>query len=75
MTQFSEFSYQKEVLFDLNTTFRLENIQQDEQVWFISITAVNDGGVLRQKYIDDTDRQMKNLSIPIIFGKLICDMS
>ena len=30
---------------------------------------------MKQKYIDDTHRQIENSSIPILFGKLICDMS
>jgi hypothetical protein len=41
--QFSEFLGQEEILFDLNATFRLENIQQDEQLYLIRMTAVNDG--------------------------------
>ena len=36
---------------------------------------MNDGQTIKQKYIDDTHRQIEDLSIPIIFGKLICDMS
>ena len=63
LTQFSEESISKtEVLFDLNTTFRLENIQQVEQIWIIRIIAVNDGQIITQKYIDDTHRQIENLS-------------
>ena len=63
------------ILFDLNSTFQLDNIQQNEQIWIIKLTAINDGQTITQKYIDDTRRQFEDLSISIIFGKLICDMS
>jgi hypothetical protein len=53
----------------------LENIQQNEQVWIIKLKAVSDGRVVLQKYIDDTRHQIEDLSIPIMSGKLICDMS
>lgn len=74
MTQSSENPSQKQVLFDLNTTFRLKNIQLYKQVWSIKIIAVNNGRFIIQKYIDDTRRQIENLSIRIIFGKFLCDM-
>ena len=44
-------------------------------MWLIKLNAVNDGRIVTQKYIDDTRRQIQDLSIPIIFGKLICEMS
>ena len=75
ITQFNESPSREEILFDLNATFRLGNIQKDEQVWIIRMTEVNDGRTLLKKYIHDTRRQIQNLSIPIIFGKLLCDMS
>ncbi|CAF2706210.1 unnamed protein product [Rotaria sp. Silwood2] len=70
-----ESSHQQEILFDLNTTFRLENIQEGEQIWIIKMIVVNDGQTIIQKYIDDIHRQIADRTIPIIFGKLICDMS
>jgi tetratricopeptide (TPR) repeat protein len=75
ITQFNQLpSCQKIILFDFNTTFRLENVQQNEQMWLIKLNAVCDGRSILRKYIDDTHRQIEDLSIPIIFGKLICDM-
>ena len=43
ITQFNESPSREEILFDLNATFRLGNIQKDEQVWIIKMTVVNDG--------------------------------
>ncbi|CAF4396952.1 unnamed protein product, partial [Adineta steineri] len=53
----------EEVLFDLNTTFRLESIHQDKQIWLIKIIATNDGELIMEKYIEDTHRQIENVSI------------
>ncbi|CAF4450826.1 unnamed protein product, partial [Adineta steineri] len=47
----------------------------NDQLWIIKLISVNDGQIIKQKYIDDTRRQFQDLSISIIFGKLICDMS
>ncbi len=44
-------------------------------MWVIQLNAVINGRTIKQKYIDDTRRQIDDLSITIIFGKLICDMS
>ncbi|CAF1094572.1 unnamed protein product [Adineta steineri] len=52
-----------------------DNIQQNDQLWIIKLISVNDGQIIKQKYIDDTRRQFQDLSTSIIFGKLICDMS
>ena len=43
ITQFNELSSEEIFLFDFNVTFRLENIQQNEQMWVIKLKAVSDG--------------------------------
>ncbi|CAF1328622.1 unnamed protein product [Adineta steineri] len=61
---------------DLIQNLQFDNIQQqNDQLWIIKLISVNDGQIIKQKYIDDTRRQFPDLSISIIFGKLICDMS
>ncbi|CAF4374093.1 unnamed protein product, partial [Adineta steineri] len=45
------------------------------QIWLIKIIATNDGELIMEKYIEDTHRQIENVSISIIFGKLMCDMN
>ncbi|CAF3813819.1 unnamed protein product [Adineta steineri] len=71
-----ELSNQETILLNLNSTFRIDNIQQqNDQLWIIKLISVNAGQIIKQKYIDDTRRQFEDLSISIIFGKLICDMS
>ncbi len=75
ITQFTQSSSQETILFDFNATFRLEEIQQKEGILVIKLIAVNDGRYILRKYIEDTHRQIEDLSIPIMFGKLLCDMS
>jgi hypothetical protein len=38
------------------------------------LNAVNNGRIIKQKYISDTHRQIEDLNISIIFGKFIYDM-
>ncbi|CAF1006231.1 unnamed protein product [Adineta steineri] len=76
ITQFKESLCQDEILFNFNATFRLDNIEKlNEQIWLIKMTAVKDGQMIKEKYIHDIHQQIEDLSISIIFGKLLCDMS
>ncbi|CAF1250880.1 unnamed protein product [Adineta steineri] len=70
-----EYQNKNEILFDLNTAFQLENIEENDQKILIRLTAVNYGQMIKEKYLKDTHRQIENLSIPIIFSKLMCDMN
>ncbi|CAF1552033.1 unnamed protein product, partial [Adineta steineri] len=70
-----EYQNKNEVLFDLNATFQVENIEENDQTIFIQLAAVNYGRMIKEKYLTDTHRQIENLSIPIIFSKLMCDMN
>ncbi|CAF4179741.1 unnamed protein product [Adineta steineri] len=74
-TDLTRLNEKEKVLFNLNTTFRLESIHQDKQIWLIKMIATNDGELIIKKYIEDTHRQIENASISIIFGKLMCDMN
>ncbi|CAF4532982.1 unnamed protein product [Rotaria sp. Silwood1] len=76
ITQFNETSYeeQKEVLFDANITFRLDSVKKEEEIWLIEMSASNEGQLIKEKYIKDSHRQIQDLSIKILFGRLMCDM-
>lgn len=76
ITRFTELSSdQKVFLFDFNATFTVENVQQDEHLWIVQLRPVKHGKAILQKYIYDTRRQLENLTVPIIFGKLLCNMN
>ncbi|CAF3736158.1 unnamed protein product [Rotaria sp. Silwood1] len=74
--QFNEISCedQQEILFDSNITFRLESVRMEEDMYVIAMSASNEGQLIKDKYIQDSRRQMENLSIRILFGRLMCDM-
>jgi tetratricopeptide (TPR) repeat protein len=65
----------REILFDLSVTFRLENIHLHEHLWIIEMKTSNDGQQIRQKYTDDTNRQIDSLNIAIMFGRWMLDMN
>ena len=43
LSQSNQNQSNKHILFDINTTFRLESIVEHEQFWFIQLITVNDG--------------------------------
>ncbi|UJR24275.1 hypothetical protein I4U23_027242 [Adineta vaga] len=73
MTKFKNNLTEGDILFNIGTTFRIDNI--NEQMSIVQMTTVNDGEKIKQKYIEDTHRYIENLSISIIFGSLISDMN
>ncbi|CAF4817058.1 unnamed protein product [Rotaria sp. Silwood1] len=38
------------------------------------MSASNDGQIIKEKYINDSRRQIEDLSIKILFGRLMCDI-
>ncbi|CAF2844365.1 unnamed protein product, partial [Rotaria sp. Silwood2] len=73
---FGESTYEgeQEILFDLNITFRLESVKMEEGMCLIKMNASNEGQLIKENFIKDSRRQMKNLSTSILFGRLMCDM-
>ena len=43
IAQYSEYPHRREVLFDVNVTFRLKSIQRLTQIWLVKINATNEG--------------------------------
>ncbi|CAF4337813.1 unnamed protein product, partial [Rotaria sp. Silwood2] len=65
---------EQETLFNSNITFRLESMRMEEEICLIQMTVSNEGQIIKEKYIKDSRRQIKDLSINILFGRLMCDM-
>ncbi|CAF3917741.1 unnamed protein product, partial [Rotaria sp. Silwood1] len=65
---------QQEILFDLNVTFRLKSVRMEEEIWLIEMIVSNEGQKIKEKYIKDSHRQMEDLSIKALFGRLMSDM-
>ncbi|CAF3706557.1 unnamed protein product [Rotaria sp. Silwood1] len=70
----NEFSSQEDILFNLDVTFHLNNIEFHENVWIIKMTTSNEGKYILKQYIENTRQQTENLSMEIIFGRLMLDM-
>ncbi|CAF3802404.1 unnamed protein product [Rotaria sp. Silwood1] len=70
----NEVSYQDDILFNLNVTFNLNNIELNENIWIIKMNISNEGKTILKKYIEDTRHQIENLNIEIVFARLMLDM-
>ncbi|CAF2817327.1 unnamed protein product [Rotaria sp. Silwood2] len=75
-SQYNEISCeeQEDIICNSNVTFRLESVIMNEQMYLIKISASNEGHLIQEKYIKDSHRQMEDISIRILFGRLMCDM-
>jgi tetratricopeptide (TPR) repeat protein len=74
IAQFSEFPYEEEVLFDLSAAFRLESIEQDGTVQLIRMSATNAGETITKDYIELIHRETEEISVSIVFGRLMCSL-
>ncbi|CAF4859024.1 unnamed protein product [Rotaria sp. Silwood1] len=74
ITNFSEYTQEKEVLFDLGTSFRIENIINEKQLWVVKLKATNEGRNIVQYYVEETRRETEEKSVIIMFERLLCDM-
>ncbi|CAF4997024.1 unnamed protein product [Rotaria sp. Silwood1] len=74
---FSQFEKEEEILFDLDSSFELIKIVRDpekEDRWIIQLQASDKGKELGDKYVADSNRELKHLSAEMLFGKLLIDM-
>ncbi|CAF3740437.1 unnamed protein product, partial [Rotaria sp. Silwood1] len=65
---------QQEILFNSTVTYRLKNVRMEDEIYFVEMSASNDGQIIKEKYINDSRRQIEDLSIKILFGRLMCDI-
>ena len=72
--KFSEYPQEQEVLFDLSAVFRIDSIQEEEEVKVIRMTASNEGQSIMKNYIKTIRSVAKDMSVGIMFGRLMCDM-
>ncbi|CAF3747438.1 unnamed protein product [Rotaria sp. Silwood1] len=74
IASFSAYPDEKEVLFDLNASFRLESIVDDGSVQLIRTIASNDGEKITKDYIQLTQKETEEKSVAIVFGSLMCNL-
>ncbi|CAF4814250.1 unnamed protein product [Rotaria sp. Silwood1] len=72
--QFSTYPEEEEVLFDLNACFQIESMQENESVHIIKMNLSNEGQKITKDYIELTQKETEEISVSIIFGRLLCDL-
>ncbi|CAF0952618.1 unnamed protein product [Rotaria sordida] len=73
---FSRFPEEKEVLFSIGTTFRIENIMYDVKlkIWRVPLTLTDDGLEHVQQYVNSMRKDLAETNPTRLFGKLLIDM-
>mgnify|MGYP001068459397 CR=1 FL=1 len=72
--QLSAFPHEHEVLFDVDTAFRIDSIETDEHRQIINMTATNEAENIGKHFIEQTQREAGEQSIAIVFGRLMCNL-
>ncbi|CAF1053698.1 unnamed protein product [Rotaria sordida] len=76
VAQFSNYADELEVLFDLGSTFEIVSINEDVHLnlWLIKLKASDKGSKIAKEYIELNRKEEEEISIELIFGKLLIDM-
>ncbi|CAF3857538.1 unnamed protein product [Rotaria sp. Silwood1] len=74
IVQFSDHPKEQEVLFDLNTCFKIESIEEKESLKIIKMITSNKGQKITKDFIELTQKETEELSVSIVFGRLLCDL-
>ena len=76
ISKFSAYEEEKEVLFDLSSTFQIQSINEDTTWNFhvIKLQATDTGIQTTKKYIELNKRDHDETSLTILFGKLLVQM-
>ncbi|CAF1384583.1 unnamed protein product [Rotaria sordida] len=72
--QFSQYPDEQEVLFDLNACFQIESIEENESLQIIKMNLSNEGQKITKDYIALTQKETEELSVSIVFGRLLCNL-
>lgn len=75
VSSFSEYPNEEEVLFDLNTCFRIESIEEERSLTIIKMNASNDELEIAKHYIDLLKKESGENSMLILYGRLLCDLN
>ena len=74
ITAFSMYPAEKEVLFDMNASFKLDSIEDEGSIQVINMSVSNQGEKITKNYIELMQTQIEEKSAAIVFGRLMCDM-
>ena len=74
IAQFSEYPAEEEVLFDINACFEIDSIKEDGSIQVIKMNVSNEGETITKSFIEETQREVEEQSIVIVFGRLMCNL-
>ncbi|CAF1285428.1 unnamed protein product [Rotaria sordida] len=74
IVQFSDHPEEQEVLFDLNTCFEIESIEESESLQIIKMNISNEGLKSTKDFLELTQKETEELSVAIVFGRLLCNL-
>ncbi|CAF4207608.1 unnamed protein product [Rotaria sp. Silwood2] len=74
INQFSAYPDEQEVLFDLNACFEIESIEENESLQIVKMNASNEGRKITKDFIELAQKETEELSVSIVFGRLLCDL-
>ncbi|CAF1038058.1 unnamed protein product [Adineta steineri] len=71
--EYSKMKGEEEVLFGLNTTFRIDSIKMDKtlNMWNIKLSTTTEGNTRIEEYMKLQEEQMKDYSPMVYFGRLL----
>ncbi|CAF0815539.1 unnamed protein product [Rotaria sp. Silwood1] len=72
--EFSQYPDEQEVLFDLNACFQIESIDENESLQMIKMNLSNEGQKITKDFIKLTQKETEELSVSIVFGRLLCNL-
>ncbi|CAF3116284.1 unnamed protein product [Rotaria sp. Silwood2] len=72
--KFSAYPEEEEVLFDLNACFQIESIEETESLQIIKMNLSNEGQKITKDFIELTQKETEEISVSIVFGRLLCDL-
>ncbi|CAF3721502.1 unnamed protein product [Rotaria sordida] len=72
--QFSAYPEEEEILFDLNACFEIESIEENDSLQIIKMNLSNEGQKITNDFIELTQKETEEISVSIVFGRLLCDL-
>ncbi|CAF3620755.1 unnamed protein product [Rotaria sp. Silwood1] len=71
---FSDHPDEEEILFDLNTCFKIISIEENDLLKIIKMKLSNQGQKITKDFIELTQKETEELSVSIVFGRLLCNL-
>lgn len=76
ISSYSKFSQEEEILFDIDSTFEIleVNIDEETQSCIIHMKTSTHGSDLANEYLAYNEKELDHLSVEILFGRLMTNM-